>query len=488
MGKMTEGPFTLTAAEDLEIYRRVMLDSSGEAAYADAKDLAIGITLEKVSDGDPVSIHPINAAGTVLVTAAGAFSRGDLLYGAADGKVDDIELGDPQYIAFEAASGDGSQVEALPIRLGVDVKLVTGGVGGIAASDLVYVSDQTDGIETVLPAQGTSAGRFANYICPNAIAAAAQGVALATYLLAAVDTSASSAAGDPVYLSDATAGGYTLTKPTGTDKVQIVGYVVEDHATTGAILFQLPGFQQIVHTHADNSEGGTLDWDNVWSDAVHTHSSAAEGGDAIAAANITVADAGTFTTETEVESALQEIYQHILSAQAQVNIPLLSAVELNGTLLAAFADAADPTPGLAVVDSESVGIRWNNHANPDEIIVNVPMPQDLDDAADIVLHLLASKVGATLADAVTFTVGAFFQTVGALHDADANAGGASSAMTGDAATKTVAELTLTIAAADVPAAPCLLTLTIQPTDGLLGTDDVVLHGAWLEYTRKALTA
>jgi len=33
-----------------------------------------------------------------------------------------------------------------------------------------------------------------------------------------------------------------------------------------------------VHTHGTNSEGGQLDWDNVWSDAVHSHASNAEGG------------------------------------------------------------------------------------------------------------------------------------------------------------------------------------------------------------------
>jgi hypothetical protein len=33
-----------------------------------------------------------------------------------------------------------------------------------------------------------------------------------------------------------------------------------------------------VHSHSAAGEGGTLDWDSVWSDAVHDHSSAAEGG------------------------------------------------------------------------------------------------------------------------------------------------------------------------------------------------------------------
>lgn len=33
-----------------------------------------------------------------------------------------------------------------------------------------------------------------------------------------------------------------------------------------------------VHTHENDANGGTLDWDNIWSDAVHSHASNAEGG------------------------------------------------------------------------------------------------------------------------------------------------------------------------------------------------------------------
>lgn len=140
---------------------------------------------------------------------------------------------------------------------GIESVDVIGGAGDITALDLVYVSDQTAGIMTVLKAQSTAAGRFADYICPNAIAAAAKGLALKHFLLQGIDTDAYTV-GDPVYLSDGVAGGYTLIKPTATDKIQIVGRVVEKHATTGAILFDLSGPQQVVHTHADNSEGGQL--------------------------------------------------------------------------------------------------------------------------------------------------------------------------------------------------------------------------------------
>lgn len=207
------------------------------------------------------------------------------------------------------------------------------------------------------------------------------------------------------------------------------------------------------------------------------------------ASKIGLQDAGTFTAAATVEAALAEIYQGLLSAQATYPIPMGAAwYEVDGTALAAFADGASTTPGLALDNSEAAGIRWNNNANPDPICTSLPLPQDLDESADVVVHVLASKSGATLADAVTFDVGAFFQTVGALHDADADAGGTSGAMTGDATAKTVQEVTLTIANADVPASPSVLTLTMQPTDGLLDTDDVTVHGVHLEYTKKLLTS
>ena len=155
----------------------------------------------------------------------------------------------------------------------------------------------------------------------------------------------------------------------------------------------------------------------------------------------------------------------------------------DGTALADFADGASATPGYADA-AEISGIRWNDHATPTPISCSVPYPQDLDPAEDVTMHFLAAKIGATLGDAVTWTCVVTEAVDGALYDADADLGGASSAMTGDAATKTVQEETLTLAAADITGSPGALVITVQPTDGTLGTDDVVLIACWLEYTTK----
>lgn len=207
------------------------------------------------------------------------------------------------------------------------------------------------------------------------------------------------------------------------------------------------------------------------------------------AALVSIADAGGFTSTSTVEAALAEIYQSMLSAQAVVDIPLGSFFLATGARISAFSDGDSTVPGWdGSAAEEFVGIRWNNHATPDPIMANIIIPPDLDDTANVVVHVLAAKTGATEADAVTWTIGALNNADGALYDADSDFGGASSAMTGTATAKTCQEETLTLLAANVVGSPCVLTLTIQPTDGTLGTDDVILIGMWLEYTRKALTA
>lgn len=206
------------------------------------------------------------------------------------------------------------------------------------------------------------------------------------------------------------------------------------------------------------------------------------------AATVSVDDSSGFTSAATVEAALAEIYQHIVSTQAIAPVNLLGATEIDGTLLEAFADASSATPGIDTLGNEAIGIRWNNHGNPDPIITNVVIPPDLDSGEDVVVHILAAKDGADASDAVTFEVGAFFLTDGALYDADANAGGTSSAMTADATAKTLQEETVTISASDVSGAPGVISLTLQPTDGTLDTDDVLVVGMWLEYTRQILTS
>lgn len=183
-----------------------------------------------------------------------------------------------------------------------------------------------------------------------------------------------------------------------------------------------------------------------------------------------------------------EVNAHLVSDQGEVPIPLTSFTLAAGGPLAVFASEDQPSFGLAIADAEAQCIRWNNHATPGAALCSVPIPKDLDTTEDIVLEFLCSKSGATVGDATTLTVAAFILSVGDLHDADADAGGATGALVGDAAAKTTALLTRTIVAANVPTTARKMTFTVKPTDALLGTDDLLLHECRLRYTKKPLTS
>lgn len=170
----------------------------------------------------------------------------------------------------------------------------------------------------------------------------------------------------------------------------------------------------------------------------------------------------------------------------QKEVPVYPSILAAGTPMAAFADnGAASAPGITLVDSEGMGIRWNNQATQTAVWTRFTMPLDIDTSKDAVLELFASKTGATVGDATTFTITVFNNAKSALHDADADYGGATSAMTGDATAKTVQRVTRTLAAANLgqPGEP--VSLSFKPTDGTLGTDDVILFGMNLRYTRKS---
>lgn len=218
--------------------------------------------------------------------------------------------------------------------------------------------------------------------------------------------------------------------------------------------------------------------------AVATH--IADAGSAHAASAISLADVGTFTDADDLEEALAEIYQDIQTAKAIIPIPM-PVITSAGVALAAFQSEDQPSMGYCVT-AKGLGIRWNNHATPAAVGTKIMVPPDADVTANMVLHLLAAKTGATAGDATKFTVGAFNNDVGAAYDADDTFGGDTSAMVGNATAKNVQEVTLALALADLTAYPAAIELTIKPKDGTLGTDDVILLAGWIEYQRKTLTA
>ena len=199
------------------------------------------------------------------------------------------------------------------------------------------------------------------------------------------------------------------------------------------------------------------------------------------AATVSIADAGGHTSETDVEGATQELYQHILSAQAFLPISLMSLREAtnfdvgniaaNGGIL-----ASDTTPILDAINAATDGcqrVLWAA-TNVDQVIAQIPLPPDIDVTKDVVVHIRAAMGDTT--DTPDITVDSFF------NEGDTKVVDTISAITGTS----YAEYIATIAAADVPAGA--QTLTIGLTPAAHGTDTLAISAIWIEYTRKVLTS
>lgn len=133
--------------------------------------------------------------------------------------------------------------------------------------------------------------------------------------------------------------------------------------------------------------------------------------------------------------------------------------------------ASDSTPILEYTDGDTdsaLRLRWAaGDANP--IVAQVPLPPDLDPDEDVELHLRAAMGGAT--DTPVISADSYF------NEGDTKVEDDSAAVDGT----TVAEYTITIAAADVPGGA--QTLTVELTPGAHATDALHVYAIWLEYAR-----
>jgi hypothetical protein len=136
---------TFTAGAALEAYRRVKL-SSGNVVYAGAGESFIGVTQRAAANGEMVPVALRSAARSYKCTAAGAVTAGAVIYGAANGKVDDAASGTAQGTALEAATADGDIIECL---------LDNGAAGSIDGDSTAIVADGGNGaVPVVFSKQG----------------------------------------------------------------------------------------------------------------------------------------------------------------------------------------------------------------------------------------------------------------------------------------------------------------------------------------------
>jgi len=152
-----DGYLTITADESLAVHRRVKVDADGKCTYADATDVSDATVTNAAASGAPASLRFKSAAGARDMVAASAVSVGDIVFGADDGKVDDIGF-IIEGKALEAATTDGDIIKVAPFEIGHEIVATVAAAGssqGDAAAltnpiNVVTGADGTKGV--VLPA------------------------------------------------------------------------------------------------------------------------------------------------------------------------------------------------------------------------------------------------------------------------------------------------------------------------------------------------
>lgn len=107
------GFLSLEAAEAITMGQRIVLDSSGKAAVADATAAGIGVALQATALAGTVTVKLFTGPGTFQMVAAGAITRGAGLYAIAAGKVDDAGVKTIPFVAKEAATASGDIIECV---------------------------------------------------------------------------------------------------------------------------------------------------------------------------------------------------------------------------------------------------------------------------------------------------------------------------------------------------------------------------------------
>jgi predicted RecA/RadA family phage recombinase len=157
-----------------------------------------------------------------------------------------------------------------------------------------------------------------------------------------------------------------------------------------------------------------------------------------------------------------------------VPLDIFNARVIGTNEIAAVVGAAtDPILSRENVATDKAGrLSWASGSVLEIQLPSVCYPPDLDDAAAIVVHVLA-KMKSGSVDIPVIAVGAWEGVGGS------NVGGNTAATSA-----TLQDLTVTIAAGSVTAAPQPLAITLKPAAHNTGSNDVYVYGAYLAYTRK----
>lgn len=146
----------------------------------------------------------------------------------------------------------------------------------------------------------------------------------------------------------------------------------------------------------------------------------------------------------------------------------VGAITANGGLL-----ASDTTPALSGTGGTvSQQALWAA-SNVDQILIDVPLPEDFDGRDDALVELFVSS-GTT--NPASFTVTTSWDGGADVTDTATDA----------AQSATTKKITARISAADIPDKPSFVTIALTPAAH--GTDAIVLKAARLRYFRRVVEA
>jgi hypothetical protein len=365
----------------------------------------------------------------------------------------------------------------------IGFKVINKTGGDLTAPLFVYIAgvDSTTGLETIGVAdKDTIAEARDVYLMAADIDDDATGLVYSRYNLTGVNTSAFSAAGDPVYLG--AAGAFTHTEPSSTDNIVIVGSVttVGVGATDGTIHVNTGDEQIIAHDHSDASQGGdpAITGGTIDGAVIGDSTPAAiTGTDITATGTITDGTAtivgGAIASATSVDSGTVTATGAIQGQTVDATDGLSAGVPgtTDGTLVLDTSGASTGTLGMTAVDnSGDYDVTISNAAHGQSSVISIPdsgqatanfvLDQGAQDISGSKSFLDGIIVGAD-ADAATLEV----------YPATTNSGTLEIAAADNAA----ADVKTTLQNAQAPLATTV-TLPLQ-TSTLIGHQSQKAHGA-----------
>jgi hypothetical protein len=159
-----------------------------------------------------------------------------------------------------------------------------------------------------------------------------------------------------------------------------------------------------------------------------------------------------------------------------IEVPLGNFRLASGAAIPAFASGS--ADGFTLADSEALCLRINDDSTT-VFWAAVKLPESLP-SGNPVLHVLASRIGATDTAAALLTCTVFANREGVAYDAGSGlTTGNFAIMAG--ATKVVQELTKALDQNGGPSAGDVLSISLSAVTANLANDDLAIHAVWLTF-------